>query len=79
MNDMENCRIVVRFRSFPCRRANFRVINVPAGCMVRDALPLLDLPDKLEFIVAVNGKVVEEDTILSDGDTMELIPALAGG
>ncbi len=79
MNDVQNCRIVVRLRAFPCRRANFRAINIPAGSVVKDALPLLDLPDRLEFIVAVNGKVVEEDTILSDGDTMELIPALGGG
>ncbi len=79
MNDTENCHIVVRLRSFPCRRANIQVISVPASSTVRDALRLLDLPDKLEFIIAVNGQAAEEDTILSDGDTMELIPALAGG
>ncbi len=70
---------MVRFRAFPCRRGNIQAIEVAAGSTVGDALGLLDLPDKLEFIVAVNSKVAEEDTILSDGDYMELIPALAGG
>ena len=76
---MANCRIEVRLRSFARHQANKQQLDVASGSTVRDVLLLLDLPDKLDFVVAVNGQAASEDTLLSDGDRIELIPALAGG
>ena len=39
----------------------------------------LGLPAKLQTVMLVNGRHATEDTPLSDGDTLTLYPAMAGG
>jgi sulfur carrier protein ThiS len=80
---MENLRIEVRFRTI-LRHQNNKITNqqdyeVPPNSMVKDVLRLLDLPDKLDIIIALNGQVVDENMILANGDCLELIPAIVGG
>ncbi|GAB4480344.1 MAG: hypothetical protein Kow00124_26930 [Anaerolineae bacterium] len=54
-------------------------LTLPAGSRVRDVLTLLQVAEELEAIVAVNGVMATQDDPLADGDTLAIIPAVAGG
>ncbi|MGH8104509.1 MAG: MoaD/ThiS family protein [bacterium] len=61
------------------------VITVPDGVTVRDLAPLLLAQyEKLRplwksLVVAVNEEVVRDTHPLADGDTVALLPPIAGG
>ena len=55
-------------------------VHLPQGCAIQDLLDELEIelaPDAL--LLVVNGRMVEVDYILSDGDRVNLMPALSGG
>ncbi len=54
-------------------------LELPAGSRVCDVLDLLEVAGELEAIVAVNDVMAGEDDSLADGDTLAIIPAVAGG
>jgi molybdopterin converting factor small subunit len=54
-------------------------VDLPPGATVAQVRRLLQVPPDLEVIVAVNGDIAGEDTPLSDGDRLSLIPSIAGG
>ena len=54
-------------------------LDLPENSTILDVLALLQVPDDLEIVLAVNEEVVKVDTTLSDGDLLALIPAVAGG
>jgi len=55
-------------------------LSLPEGSTVRSVLDTLEI--KLEpsaMIMVVNLKVVDENTLLADGDQLDLFPAVSGG
>lgn len=54
-------------------------LQVPEHSNVSQVLDLLEVPDDLEIILAVNDRVTEKEQVLEDGDHLAIIPAVAGG
>ena len=54
-------------------------LEVAAGSRARDVLKLLEVKDDLKALVSVNETMVGEETPLSDGDVLAIIPQVAGG
>jgi molybdopterin converting factor small subunit len=53
--------------------------DVPSGSTVQDVLARLQLPSDDRKVVLVNGRGVEADYVLQEGDTVAVFPAAAGG
>lgn len=48
--------------------------------LLKEILRILEIPLKGDaLILAVNGRVVDENCVLADGDVVSLMPALSGG
>jgi len=58
-----------------------RDVALPDGATVADLIRLLDLDvdARLVCLVAVNGHTVELSRGLADGDSVDLVPPIAGG
>lgn len=54
-------------------------LELPAGATVEDVLQTLDVSDDLPIVMTVNAHNADATTALQAGDTVELIPAIAGG
>jgi sulfur carrier protein ThiS len=54
-------------------------LDLPLGSRVMDVLRLLEVPQDLELVLALNDQVTSETTILQDRDRLSIIPAVAGG
>lgn len=55
-------------------------LELPPGARVSDALAALQLiADDEALLLVLNRRAVEPDAPLSDGDTLDLIPAISGG
>lgn len=56
------------------------VYSLPAGSNVRYLIEMLKLGrDAKWLLVIIAGKIADNETILNDGDTVSLLPILAGG
>ncbi len=55
------------------------VLELEGSCTVGEAAGSLPLPRSTGLMILVNGKLAQWDTLLQDGDKVELIPALGGG
>ncbi len=55
------------------------VLIMDAPCTAGQAAGLLPLTRSTGLMILVNGKVARWETLLEDGDVVELIPALGGG
>jgi sulfur carrier protein ThiS len=55
-------------------------VELPGGSRVADLLSLLEItmPEDA-LLLAINGRVAAPDTILQEGDQVNLMPAIAGG
>lgn len=51
---------------------------LPAPITLADALHLLDLPPEL-YLAVRNGELISEDTLLEDGDRVQLVSVISGG
>lgn len=55
-------------------------LDLPSGASVRDVLAELGMaPDPEALLLVLNRRMVDEDTPLAEGDTLDLIPAISGG
>lgn len=55
-------------------------VELPEGSNVGDLIRLLNLViDPAELLIAVNGRLAQEEQGLSAGDVVDLIPAISGG
>ena len=54
-------------------------LDLPENSTILDVLTLLQVPDDLEIVLAVNEEVAKADATLANGDLLALIPAVAGG
>ncbi len=55
------------------------VLSDAAGKTVSEVLAELQIDSDLVAMVLVNSRQVPKDTVLSDGDTVKLIPFVGGG
>ena len=55
------------------------VLEVPDGTTVGQAIGTLKIPSGLDCLVVVNGRDVEAERVLIEGDVLSLFPPLAGG
>ena len=53
-------------------------LSVPRNTRLGGLLPLLKLPS-MEVVYSVNSMISEAEVILSDGDRVDIIPAISGG
>lgn len=54
-------------------------ISPEEGLTVQDILVREELPQQIASVVMVNGRRVEMDYLLKDGDEMAVFPPVAGG
>jgi molybdopterin converting factor small subunit len=54
-------------------------MDLARGSRAHDVLNLLHVDEELEAALALNDALVGEDAVLSDGDILSIIPAVAGG
>jgi len=55
-------------------------LEMPEGSTIRDVLQALELDLATEhLLLVVEGKVVEEDYVVREGERVSLIPAMSGG
>lgn len=55
-------------------------VELPEGSTVGDLIHHLDLViDPAELLIAVNGRLADQEQALSAGDVVDLIPAISGG
>ena len=77
-------QLTVRLHTILQRRPEGRVsqlqIELPEGATVADVAVHLEIRLGLShLLLVVNGRVAAPDTLLADGDHVDLIPALSGG
>ena len=54
-------------------------LDVPFGSTVGDVVMGLDLPPEHVDILLVNGRHVDREYLLQDGDLLSLLPMVEGG
>ena len=55
-------------------------LSLPPQSTVNDLLAQMEIDFPLEsLLLVVNGRLVEEDHILAEGDKVNLMPAISGG
>ena len=54
-------------------------LELREGSTVADLLHMLEVADDLAIVISVNDEQADPSTVLTDGDRVELIPAVAGG
>lgn len=62
-------------------KSRCRELKIPPeeGLTVQDILVREELPQQIARVVMVNGRRVEMDYLLKDGDEMAVFPPVAGG
>ena len=54
-------------------------LDVPETSTVADLLDLLDIPDRVQKVVLVDGNVCSPGTVLTEGQSVTVFPPLEGG
>jgi sulfur carrier protein ThiS len=54
-------------------------LTLAEGTTVSGLLEMLPVPPDEIGMAAIEGRVVPRDTVLQDGDAVELLPAIIGG
>ena len=53
--------------------------SIDPGMTIRELVDGMKLPKELSFFITVNGRVIETEYALRDGDRVALYPPLSGG
>jgi sulfur carrier protein ThiS len=61
------------------RHINGHKWDIPKGATVAKALEMLSLPKWEIKLLLVNGRHANMDSVLSDGDVLQVFPLLPGG
>lgn len=74
-------RIRVRARGHlaRCPQEDAADLALPPGSRVRDVLAALDISWGEVGVIAVNGRLGDEETVLNDGDELEILAPIGGG
>lgn len=67
------------FATFRTGRFNLENREYQSGTTVKSIIEELDLPEDDIGATLVNGRHVEEDYQLQDGDTLSIFPLVGGG
>ena len=54
-------------------------LSVPNGAAVKDVINLIGLPLDIAKINLINGRSAKFDSPVNDGDTISILPPIAGG
>jgi sulfur carrier protein ThiS len=55
-------------------------LELPDGATVGQAVERIDMPSRPRtMLLVVNGKIVQGDHVLADGDELRLVPGISGG
>ncbi len=54
-------------------------LDLGAGATLGQALARLDLPERVERVVLLNGRRADPSTPLADGDVVTVFPPVTGG
>jgi sulfur carrier protein ThiS len=55
-------------------------LELPDGATVGQAVERIDMPSRPRtMLLVVNGKIVQGDHVLSQGDELRLVPGISGG
>lgn len=55
-------------------------LELPDGSTVGQAVERIDMPTRPRtMLLVVNGKIVQIDHVLSEGDELRLVPGISGG
>jgi sulfur carrier protein ThiS len=55
-------------------------LDLPDGSTVGQAVERIDMPTRPRtMLLVVNGKIVQGDHVLADGDELRLVPGISGG
>jgi len=71
-------KLISTFAKYKKNLANDKA-TVKEGSVIRDLAKEIGLPPKLVRLVFINGKQVDLDTVLSEGDTVFFLPPALGG
>ena len=63
----------------PRESAGVAALEVPVGTTVEDLVRRLAIPDELPRLIVVNGRDPAPGQALASGDTVSILPPLAGG
>jgi molybdopterin converting factor small subunit len=53
--------------------------ELPEGSRVRDLVAKLRIPDEMAAVIVLNGRSGDYEDPVQEGDTVTLVPPLAGG
>ena len=67
------------FATFRTGRFNLENREYQSGTTVKSVIEELDLPEDDIGATLINGRHVEEDYQLQDGDTLSIFPLVGGG
>lgn len=54
-------------------------LDLPPDSRASDVLHRLNIADDVSPALSINNRLVKKDAPLSDGDTLAIVPAIAGG
>ena len=55
-------------------------LDLPPGTTVGEAVRRMEFPTRPRtMLLVVNGKIVQEDHVLKEGDELRLVPGISGG
>jgi len=55
-------------------------LDLPNGSTVGQAVERIDMPTRPRtMLLVVNGKIVQGDHVLAEGDELRLVPGISGG
>lgn len=55
-----------------------RAFDLPEGATVGEVIDMIALPDEPR-VLFINGRHVDEETVLTEGDRLAIFPPVAGG
>jgi len=67
------------YASLGAGRFGENVLELPSGSSVQQIMKETGIPEPFMGIMVVNGKHAQLDTILEDGDKIDLLPIVGGG
>jgi len=74
-----NVKLYSEMKRFaPGKQTDFR-LNIAFGETVGDVLTHLKIPSTIQRVVLLNGKRVNESTLLDEQSTLALFPPISGG
>jgi len=80
----EQIRVLVHLhaelaRHAPAAERGTLPLELPVGATIQDLLQRLDLPRERRIIVGLNGQSAAAETVLRDGDRLDLVTPMSGG